>query len=344
MNLQSTGEQAPLLRILSRLPLARESKAIGYLVALALTGLGLVLRELVEPLLPAGYPFVTFFPMVIATAFLFGVGPGVVAALLCGGLSRYFFVAPTNSFALTGGAGMAMALYAFVVCVDIALVALMQRAFRQLERERAYGQALADHREVLFRELQHRVGNNLQMVGALLNLQKRKITDPAAQAAIADAVHRLTLIGRIQRDLYGMSDAYSGLDGFLQQIVCDLVDSAGRADLTVEISGGEGLSLHPDDAIPVALIVAEAVSNAIEHGFAQCSSGRIAVRITEAAGELVIAVENDGHPLAEGFDAAASGRLGLRLARNLAVGRKGAFVLERGEAGTIARVTLPRPA
>jgi two-component sensor histidine kinase len=328
-------------RLLSALPLSRQRPLVGYAAAMLFSGAGLLLRWLFEPLLPPGYPFVTFFPVVVATAFLFGLRAAVLAAVLCGFLSRWFFIAPHHSLALDHGAGMAMALYLFVVGVDIFLIELMQRAVRQLETERLYSRQLADHREILFRELQHRVGNNLQMVGALLSLQKRKLTDPEARAAIGDAAHRLALIGRIQRELYGAVDDQRGLDVFLREITRDLVASAGRDDITHEVEGGEGLWLHPDDAIPVALIVAEVVANALEHGFAGRERGIIRLSIAQGPNELAIAIENDGHSLPEGFDPDAGGSLGLKLARNLAAGRQGSFHMSSGGLGTIARVGLP---
>lgn len=334
-------ERDGLVRLLSGLPLARDRPLIGYLVALVLSTLGLLVRWLVEPILPPGYPFVTFFPAVIATAFLFGLGPAMVAALLCGGFSWYFFVAPAHSFVVSAGSAMAMALYTFVVVVDIALVEAMQRAVRQLARERQYSRALADHREVLFRELQHRVGNNLQMVGSLLALQKRKLADPAARAAIGDAAHRLGLIGRIQRELYGAPDDGRGLGQFLSEIVRDMVATAGRDDIAREVQGGDDIWLHPDDAIPVALIVAEAVSNALEHGFAGRAGGTIRIGIEPGPDSLVIAIENDGRGMPDGHDPLAAGSLGLRLAGNLAAGRKGTFTLMPGGLGTVARIVLP---
>jgi two-component sensor histidine kinase len=64
---------------------------------------------------------------------------------------------------------------------------------------------LADTRELLFRELQHRVSNNLQVAAGLLTMQKRQLTDVSEKTALDEAAGRLALIGRISRQLYDPS-------------------------------------------------------------------------------------------------------------------------------------------
>ncbi|RZL28122.1 MAG: DUF4118 domain-containing protein, partial [Sphingomonas sp.] len=128
----------------------------------------LALRIMTDSLLPAGFPYVTFFPAVIITSFLFGVRLGMVSAALCGLLAWYFFIPPAFSFAVTQGTAFALAFYVLVVATDLALVHWMQSANQQLARERELSRSLADTRELLFRELQHRVSNNLQVAAGLL--------------------------------------------------------------------------------------------------------------------------------------------------------------------------------
>jgi len=331
-----------VLRLLSSLPLARDRPGIGYACAVAASLIGLEARFWLDPFLPPGFPFVTFFPVVIGTAFLFGLRPGICAAVLCALLSDYFFVPPFMAFSVSGGAGMAMMLYAFVVVVDIALVDLMQRALGRLAQERARSGALAEHREVLFRELQHRVGNNLQMIGSLLSLQKRKLADPAARAALDEAARRLGMIGRIQRQLYNPDGAQLGLRGFIQKLAADLLETCGRDGLTCTVEGPADLTLATEDAISLALIVAEAVANAIEHGFAEREHGHIRIVLEPRGPRLGIAIEDDGAGLPAGFDPQASQSLGLRIAHTLSAGLGGSFELQARPHGTAALVDLPR--
>lgn len=321
---------------IDRFPLATDRPWIGYGVVIVLMALAWLIRDWVHPFLPAGFPYVTFFPAVVASAFVFGWRPGLLAAVIGFFLSRWFFVQPVHSLSLGGGAGVAMAFYVFVVGVDILLVQWMQAAHRRLDEERRRNRALADNRELLFRELQHRVGNNLQMLSSMLSLQKRRLADPAAVAAIDEAARRLGTVGRVQRQIYDPDGAQLDLPAFLEQVLLDAIESSARSDVTFELTDIAPVSLRPEAAIPTALIVTEAVSNAIEHGFGVERGGHIRVAAAEDDGKMTITVDDDGAGLAEGFVPGNS--LGLRIAQSLASGLGGHFALEPRNPG--ARATL----
>lgn len=329
-------------RWIEQLPVARNRPVIGSAVTIAIIAAALLLRFVADPLLPSGFPYVTFFPAVIVTSFLFGVRLGSVAALLCGLLAWYYFIPPSHGFALTHGAGFALAFYVFVVATDLALVHWMQTANGQVARERETSRQLAATRELLFHELQHRVSNNLQVAASLLTLQKRQIADVDARAALDEAGARLALVGRISRQLYDPSGAAQPLVPFLSELCRGVVDASGRSDVSSQVSGDDRLRLKPDAAVPTALIVAEAVANAIEHGFAHGRAGQIAVQVgRDPEGKLEVAVHNDGHDLPANFDLVASTSLGLRIAETLARGQSGSFRLTPHEGATAAILTLP---
>jgi two-component sensor histidine kinase len=337
IKLRSTAKKK---RWIEQLPLARNRPMHATIATLAIIVTAWLLRMITNPLLPSGFPYVTFFPAVIVTSFLFGVRLGSVSALVCGLLAWYFFIPPAGSFALTHGAGFALAFYVFVVTTDLALVHWMQFANRQLAREREVNRTLADTRELLFRELQHRISNNLQVAASLLMMQRRQLDDAGAKAALEEAGGRLALIGRISRHLYDPSGAAQPLLPFLDELCRSVLDASGRSDVNLELSGDEQLRLVPDAAVPTALIVAEAVANALEHGFAG-RAGHIRIRIARSlTGCLEVTVHNDGHDLPAGFRIEETNSLGLRIATMLARGKEGSFRLEPGD-GTVATITLP---
>ena len=175
---------------LTRLPLARDRPWMGYAVAVGLALLAWFVRWEIGEGLPPGFPFLTFFPAVIVTAFFFGLRPGIVCAALSGLAAWYFFIPPLNSFAVGFDTALALLFYVFIVAVEIALVNWMQAANRDLLIERRRSLDLAENRELLFQELQHRVGNNLQMVASLISLQRRAVVEVHADPVPAGRVGR----------------------------------------------------------------------------------------------------------------------------------------------------------
>lgn len=331
-------------RFVERLPLVFDQPLIPYILTLLLCGAGLLLRVSATHFLPDGYPFVTFFPAVTLSCFLFGIRPGIFAAVLCGLLAWFFFIPPFGALAFTPGVFIAMSFYAGVVLVDILLIHFMQRANYHLAQERARSAELAETHELLFHELQHRVSNNLQVVAAMLSLQRRHIDHEAARRALDDASARLALIGRISRALYDPSGAGQDMRAFLTTLSADIVQASGREDLDIRVDAPVGLVLDPNVTVPVALIVAEAVSNAIEHGLPD-GPGRICITFDNRADSLSLQVSDDGRGVSPDFEIGKSESLGLRIAQALATQLGGRFSLRGGQhGGAVARLELPNRA
>ncbi|MEQ6333530.1 histidine kinase dimerization/phosphoacceptor domain -containing protein [Sphingobium sp. MK2] len=331
-------------RFVERLPLVLDHPAYAYGLTLFFFAAAMLLRFAAEPFLPDGYPFVTFFPAVILASFLFGVRPGIFAAILCAAASWYFFIAPRNSFVLNPGVATAMIFYVGVVTVDILLIHFMQRANFNLAIERERSAALADNRELLFHELQHRVSNNLQVVAAMLALQRRHVDHDVARRALDDASARLALIGRISRALYDPSGAGQGVRAFLKTLTADIVEASGRTDIVASVDAPEELRLDPGINVPLALVVAEAVSNAIEHGLPD-RPGQIAIMLGYREDGLCLRVSDDGDGVSSDFSLEQSNSLGLRIANTLAAQMGGRFTLAPGaNGGAMAQLILPHRA
>ena len=318
--------------------------------AVGITMVAFILRWAVDAHLPSGFPYVTFFPAVVISALLFGLWGGIASAVMGFVLARWYFVVPAGSLSLDGAAGWAMLLYTFVVVVDIVAIHGAQVAFGSLDRERRRNRDLAESRELLFHELQHRVGNNLQMVGSLLAMQARRVAAGPAREAVEEAARRVRLVGKIQRTLYGPQGAQRSLSAMLDSLVADLVNTGHGAAMTVRLDVRRDALLLAEQAIPVALIVSEAVSNALEHAFVLGDAGSIIVRVDVqdlGGGETVqITVEDNGRGLPSGFSLAASESLGLKIARSLAAGLGGTFAFGEEAApggGTASILTFPMP-
>jgi two-component sensor histidine kinase len=337
-----------LSRFTERLPLLPGKPLVQYGSTVVLCLFALWLRWVLDGAFPPGYPFVSFFPAVILSSFLFGPRPGIVAAILCGLFAWYVFIPPRFALGFNRGTITAMLFYTGVVTVDIWLVHLMQAANHRLCAAREEVRQLAEERgqlversDLLFQEMQHRVGNNLQMVGAVLSLQMRGLTEPTARRALSDAAARLQVIGNIQRQLYRQDGQLVPLDGFLTEVASKMMASSARPGITCTVEAEPDIILRPDSAVPVALIVSEAIANALEHGFADRPTGAILLRVVRYDHTISLTVEDDGHGLPPGFDPAVSESIGLRISRVLSQQLGAEMGLENRESGACMTLHLP---
>jgi len=146
-----------MTKAIARLPLLRTRRPAAYVFTLAMCGVAWWLRAVLDPVFPPGFPYLTFFPTVILSSFLFGRGPGALAGMVCGVIAWYFFIPPFHSFALGHGTRVALCFYAGVVIVDIALVHWMQFANARLRDEQGRSQAAEERLAQLNETLEQRI-------------------------------------------------------------------------------------------------------------------------------------------------------------------------------------------
>lgn len=329
------------LEWMEQLPLAKNRPFLGYFFAAGVVGAGWLVRFLTGDLLPNGYPFVTFFPAVILSAFLFGSGPGIAAGVFSWFAARYFFIEPIGSFSFSPGVPGGFLFFWLVVAVDIGIIHLVQRANRLLSAQREESSRRSELRDAMFQELQHRVSNKLQIIASLLTLQRRTVVDPDAQKALEDAALRVGMIGRISRALHDPGRGGLGIAAFLEQVGHDIIEQSGAANVRLTIDAEPGIEFANDAGVPIALILAETISNALEHGFRSRGNGTIGISVRRIAGKkLQIVIHDDGQGVPPGFDPANSGSLGLTIATVLARQLGGSYTLSSGPTGTVARLEV----
>jgi two-component sensor histidine kinase len=209
-------------------------------------------------------------------------------------------------------------------------------------------QASLAQREHMLRELHHRVKNNLQMISSLLSLQAERIRSPRIRRVFADAQNRVLTLSVLHRHLYERSNwAQVDFQAFLNDLVRHLSVDHGGADRPVvrfDI-GAPVVPVGPDVAIPIGLIVTEAVSNAFRHAFAVTLNPQIVIRARNTDGEFELSIEDNGVGITtEAPTLDDQGGLGFTLLRGLAVQLGGgAAVSRRAEGGTRVLVRFPRP-
>jgi two-component system, sensor histidine kinase PdtaS len=175
--------------------------------------------------------------------------------------------------------------------------------------------ALIQRKDLLIREVDHRVKNSLQMVLSLLRIQIGKLTDPKTRRVLQTASMRIQAIAQVHSMLYARNNAESvPFNEYLEEICTFLGATLGvterRRALLVE---AEAIELTPDLAIPLALITTELVTNAFRHAFGG-RPGTVWVQFRRNAEEMLeLTVADDGHGLPTGFDIFHGEGLGLQV-------------------------------
>ncbi len=241
-------------------------------------------------------------------------------------------------------------------------VRLMPFELRELSR--AFTQAtrsLASHehtlreaeakQELLIKEIHHRVKNNLQIIASLLNLQANRIRQPEARAEFASARDRVRALATLHRYLYSEGELQTlNMRSFLQELCSQLFQAIGEKQgrrIQLHIEAPE-IEMATDQAVPLSLIVTEAVSNAVKYAFPGGRSGHVRVSLSElgpdgreAIGRLVI--QDDGVGIPAGRAETETGirdGLGIQLIRGFARQLDARLEVDEG-AGTRYTLTFP---
>ncbi len=200
--------------------------------------------------------------------------------------------------------------------------------------------ASLEEKEVLLKEIHHRVKNNLQVISSLLNLQSSYFSDDAAHRMFRDSQNRIKSMALMHEQLYCSGDmAMVDFKGYVDGLLKGLVRSYGMPPgVTLDVDIGD-VSFGMDTAIPCGLIINELLSNALKHAFPAGKRGRVDVSLHPAdAGGYELVVKDTGVGLPEDLDFREAGTLGLRLVRTLAEGQLEGSVEMKTNGGTEVRV------
>ena len=203
--------------------------------------------------------------------------------------------------------------------------------------------ALAE-KEVLLKEIHHRVKNNLQIVSTLLDLQSENIGDERIISSFRESQHRIYAMALIHESLYKSTDIASVNFGrYVRDLSQNLVNSylaePGRIDL--ELQCGD-IDIAIDQAIPCGLIVNELVSNALKHAFPNNRPGELTIEFHIGENGMInLKVADNGVGLPENLDITNTDTLGLQLVNTLARQLRGEVRIEGGQGGTAFVITFP---
>lgn len=224
---------------------------------------------------------------------------------------------------------------AVMLVLVLTLGALVVRSAGALDRKaEQLGRTLGE-KDLLFQEIHHRIKNNLQIVGSMLTMQSLLVEDGRAKAVLQEALDRIQTMGLVHQTLYQRNEARDvEVGAYLHSVVEHFRRSYAADESGVAITvRAERRVIEMDRAIPLALIVTEALTNALKHAFPDRRSGTISVTLSAEAGRSVLAIADDGVGMPPRLLGEDSASLGLRLIRSLAQQIGGRVRIE-GDGGT----------
>jgi two-component sensor histidine kinase len=286
------------MRIVNSLRVLRRSRPeLGVAIALAIFLIAFLVRFAFGDALRV-VPFITLFPAILLAALVGGLRAGILVAVLSGLTAWFWFVAPVASFWLPWPDGY-LIMIAFVITATIQLYVIrtLNLAVDELSEER-------DRTAVLFKELQHRVANNLQFVSSLLNWQRRTaISDPASSAKALDiAQNRLELMARIHRRLYDPESIRMPLGRYFEGLCQEILEATGAKNVVclVEVPP---ITFDLNRLMAMSLLLNEAITNSVKHGFGGRERGTVSIRLDlDAANRYALTIKDDGNGLASDAD------------------------------------------
>ncbi len=214
------------------------------------------------------------------------------------GLAVEEILAPWRDRTLRNGLLGLVTMAALLVAGGMTLMAMQreERARANLDQRAAdLRRALAD-KEVLFKEVHHRVNNNLQIISSLLSLRSARTRDQTAREALLESLERIQSMGMVHRALYEQDEASAvQMDDYLHSLTAALWQSHGAVDRGIRLElDVEPLALDLAHAMPLALTANEVLTNALKHGFPDGRTGLVRVSLRCDHGRCQLGIRDDG--------------------------------------------------
>ncbi|MGZ5872920.1 MAG: sensor histidine kinase [Bradyrhizobium sp.] len=230
----------------------------------------------------------------------------------------------------------------FIPLLQVAVDGALRQARLQKARDDAEAEvhasrdrfaALAAEREVLLREVNHRVGNSLQIIASLLHLQANSSTQEDVKAALTNAMGRVAAVAQVHRRLYTSHDLKSVLlNQYLDALLEDLRRSAEGNKMSRLTLKAEPIEIDPDRAVAIGIIVNELVMNAVKYAYPN-GAGPIHVDLAAQSDDLLLSIADDGVGLNAKTDLRSTG-MGQRIVTAMASKLEASVERDPAHAGT----------
>jgi len=198
-------------------------------------------------------------------------------------------------------------------------------------------------KEILMKEIHHRVKNNFMTISSLLYLQSEMSREPKVTEILTDCQNRVRSMALIHEKLY-QTETFTEIDAnsYIQRLVSFVQSSyiSNSVEINIKLHVEEEIQLVPGKAISVGLIINELLSNIYKYAYPSANKGEVEIVLLKEKDEYCLTVKDDGIGLSEDFDVLNTTSLGLKLVQIMSEQMGGKFSVERNN-GTEFRILFP---
>jgi two-component sensor histidine kinase len=324
-----------------RLSPAIPIRVTQIIVGLVCVGAAWFVRQLFDIIAGGAAPFALIYPAImLATLFARAFAGSIVATIMI--LYIWYHLFPIeDSFRFANAAGaFSVAVVTITAVMTIVIAELFRRAAHSATQER--DRQIQD-RDLFLAEFDHRMKNNFAIVAGLLDMQKRRASDPATAEALEAAQQRVDSIARAHLHLYRGSDQPGTVEisDYLGDLCAALSESLFlKGGITLTCDSDEA-AVPRDRAVSIGLVVNELVTNAAKHAFPGRDLGRITVSFRTKENGWVLQVEDDGVGMPATIAAPGPDHgLGTRLIEAFARQASGTITTASDQGGTSVTMAL----
>lgn len=213
---------------------------------------------------------------------------------------------------------------------EVEYLSTVVRDITPLNQAAEHLRASLKEKEVMLKEIHHRVKNNLQIISSLLKLQSQYISDEQARALFANSYNRVKAMALLHEKLYRVSDlALINAADYISSLTAELFSSYSLSAKDIDLKQQvDEIWLDIDTAIPCGLIITELVSNSLKYAFPSSCRGEVCIQLLIHEQQLTLIVSDNGVGLPPDFEIEEAESLGLQLVSNLAQQLSGSLEID----------------